>query len=67
MKFQKRVYTSTTQNPLDMGLMLTVIFALSMFLGSIPWRLSHELANSSANNPALQGEAGLWSTLGEKD
>jgi hypothetical protein len=67
MKFQKRHLTPTTQHPLDPWIMLSAIAALALVVGSIPLTFSYEIANSPANNPALQGESGLWSVLGEKE
>jgi hypothetical protein len=67
MRFHKPVSTSTRQHPLDTGIMLSLIAALALVVGSIPLVFSYEIAKSSANNPALQGEAGLWSALGHKD
>jgi hypothetical protein len=46
--------------------MLTVIAALALWVGSIPLIFSYEISNSPANNPAIQGEAGLWSVLGRR-
>ncbi|HEY9743478.1 MAG TPA: hypothetical protein V6C90_23585 [Coleofasciculaceae cyanobacterium] len=67
MKFQKRLLTPPRQHPLDTWIMLTVIAALALWVGSIPLIFSYEISNSPANNPAIQGEAGLWSVLGEKE
>ncbi|MCA1991857.1 MAG: hypothetical protein LDL41_07405, partial [Coleofasciculus sp. S288] len=64
MKFQKRLLTPMTQQSLDSGIMLTLIAAVALVVGSIPLTFSYEIINSPANNPALWGEAGLWSVLG---
>jgi hypothetical protein len=51
--------------PDDLVMILFVIATAGM-VSLIPL-MTVEIASSSVNNPALWGEAGLWSELGAKD
>lgn len=55
------------QGYLEDLMMILFVIATAGMVSLIPLAFAVEIANSSADNPALWGEAGLWSELGAKD
>lgn len=66
MKFHSPISASAS-HLLDVWAKICFIAAAAYFVALIPIILTSEIAQSSANNTALYGEAGLWGEFGHKD
>lgn len=66
MKFSNRMPRRLKRHSLDDWVIILFMVTAASMVSLIPL-LTVEIAHSSASNPALWGEAGLWSELGAKD